>query len=89
MGCGNLIGPEVCRLRIQRNWTQDQLATKLQCLGYDISRETVAKIECGIRKVSDDWIAGFLKVFEVPIAQLFPLEIRKLDSQYAKPAPPD
>jgi transcriptional regulator with XRE-family HTH domain len=49
----NIVGPVVRRIRDGKGLTQEALAAKLNCLGWDISRETLAKIESQIRWVAD------------------------------------
>jgi DNA-binding XRE family transcriptional regulator len=54
----NIVGPVIRQLREKKGMTQAQLATKLNLAGWDLSRDTLAKIEAQIRCVSD---------FEIPI----------------------
>lgn len=68
----NLIGPQVRKLRNQRNWTQDYLAGALQRAGFDASRSMVAKIEARMVWVGDHELYYFLKVFRVDFEALFP-----------------
>jgi len=49
----NIVGPVVRELREKSGLTQPQLAAKLNVLGWDISRETLAKIESQFRWVAD------------------------------------
>ena len=49
----NIVGPVVRRLRTERALTQAQLAAKLNVLGWDLSRGTLAKIESQFRWVAD------------------------------------
>jgi transcriptional regulator with XRE-family HTH domain len=49
----NLVGPLVRELREKNGLTQAQLAAKLNLLGWDLSRDTLAKIESQIRWVAD------------------------------------
>ena len=49
----NIVGPIVRQLREKKGLTQPQLAAKLNVEGWDISRETLAKIESQIRWVAD------------------------------------
>lgn len=79
----NVTGQRVAYLRSQRKWTQQTLATKLQCAGVDITRLSVARIEYGVLKVNDTVLAGLLRVFRVPIVWLFPQEIQDLDAKFA------
>ena len=41
----NAVGPTVRRLRVEKSWSQEGLATKLQVGGWDCTRSWLAKIE--------------------------------------------
>lgn len=49
----NLIGAELRKEREAKDWSQDDLARRCQLMGWDISRETVTRIETRQRLVSD------------------------------------
>jgi DNA-binding XRE family transcriptional regulator len=49
----NIVGPQVRRVRVQIDLTQQQLAEKCQLIGWDVGRETIAKIEGQTRWVAD------------------------------------
>ena len=49
----NIVGPVVRELREKQNLTQSDLVTKLNLLGWDVSRDIVARIEGQIRWVAD------------------------------------
>lgn len=49
----NIVGPVIRQLREKRALTQPLLVAKLNLLGWDISRETLAKIEAQFRWVAD------------------------------------
>ena len=49
----NLVGPLVRELREKMGLTQAELVVKLNLLGWDLSRDTLAKIEAQIRWVAD------------------------------------
>ena len=68
----NLVGPQIRKLRYQREWSQSKLATKLQLAGFDISRSTVAKIESRIRWVPDWQLYYIARALGVELADLFP-----------------
>jgi transcriptional regulator with XRE-family HTH domain len=70
--CQNMVGPQVRRLRYVRGWSQEKLAEKLQLLGWDIGRVSLAKIECRVVRVDDYELLFFTKVFSVPLAELYP-----------------
>lgn len=76
----NVIGSQVRRLRVARCWTQQQLAIKLQCLGWDTSREVVAEIERRNYGVHDLQLLYLADIFGVSIAELYPsVQFRKRD----------
>ena len=58
----NIAGKEVQRQRMQRNMSQSDFATACQVAGWDISRGTLAKIEVGLRCVSDVEVVLLAKV---------------------------
>lgn len=68
----NIIGRNIARLRVQREWTQNVLAVRMQLRGCYMTRDIIASIEtqrCGVV----DWrIAHFAKLFGVTVNDLFP-----------------
>ena len=68
----NVVGPQVRKLRNARDWSQSDLAVKLQLAGWDISRVGVAKIESQLVWVGDFELFYLMKVFQVPLADLLP-----------------
>lgn len=63
----NLVGQRVRLARLNKSpkMTQLELAKKLQLAGWDITRGGVAKIEVGVRGVSDFEVAKLAKVLGV------------------------
>ena len=49
----NIVGPQVRRLRVAANLSQAALAVACQRIGWDIDRNTIAKIEGQVRWVGD------------------------------------
>ena len=68
----NITGKQVSRLRNQLDLSQDQLSAKCQRVGLDISRGTLAKIEAGIRCVSDGEALLLAQALGVGVSDLFP-----------------
>jgi hypothetical protein len=68
----NLIGPQVRRCRWRLNWTQDDLAARLQQMGWNICRGRVARIEGGEAWVSDIEHLMLSRVFHVKMEELLP-----------------
>lgn len=71
----NIVGPQIRKLRVNRNWSQSKLAAKLQMAGWDISRGTVAKLESGSHCVREYQICFLMRVFDVQYRDLFPAAI--------------
>ena len=76
----NLIGPQVRKLRAKHDWSQNDLAIKLQLVGFDVDRSTIAKIESRLVWVGDWQLFYFTRVFKVELDELFP----PVDSQDPK-----
>ena len=69
----NLVGRQVSRLRYQRDWSQEELAGKLQLAGWlAATRSTVSKIEGGTIYVHDFQVSWLAAVLGVPEAALYP-----------------
>ena len=68
----NIVGPHVGKIRNQKGLSQAALASACQSAGWDVSRETIAKIESGFRWVGDFEVVKLARVLEIPIMDLFP-----------------
>ncbi len=68
----NVIGPQLRRIRYQQGLTQPALSRKCQLIGWDISRESLAKIESRLRGVSDIEILQLARALRVHFSVLFP-----------------
>jgi transcriptional regulator with XRE-family HTH domain len=79
----NIIGPGVIKLRVERGWTQEVLAARLQCQGEDISRDMLANLESGRTQARDEHLRAFQKVFGVRIILFFPKAVQELDEKLA------
>ena len=73
----NLVGPVVRELREQAGLTQPMLVARLNLAGWDISRETLAKIESQIRWLADFELVRFAEALSVPISRLFEVDAKK------------
>ena len=67
----NISGRQVRTLRLVQGLSQSSLAARCQRQGWDISRETLAKIEAGIRWVGDFELVRLAKALSVPEQKLF------------------
>ena len=68
----NIVGPYVRRLRTDRGWSQPDFAAECQRNGWDVDRDTIAKIEGRSRKVSDYEVAILARIFGKPLDWLLP-----------------
>src|SRR5207237_6967696 len=73
----NIIGSQIRRFRYERNLSQPALALKCQRLGWDIGRDTVAKIEAGTRWVGDFELVYLARALDVPLRELFSHQVQK------------
>ena len=64
------------KLRSRRGWTQGHLALKLQLLGWDVSRESVTRLETQQRRVPDLELFVVARVLGVRADDLFPRSLR-------------
>jgi transcriptional regulator with XRE-family HTH domain len=76
----NLIGVRVRELRDRKGWTQEDLSAKLQVFGWDVSRESLAKLETQQRRVPDGELFILAKVLGTTTDALFVsnINIKKL-----------
>lgn len=65
------VGNNIRLLREQRQITQDQLASRLQIRGCDITRSAVAKIEVGQRHLYPDEIILIKEILSVEYEDIF------------------
>lgn len=67
----NSIGTTVAKLRTQQALTQEDFAGRAATEGWQISRDTVKRIESGEREITDKEIRLLAKALRVPIGVLF------------------
>ena len=65
-----MIGPTLRSLREAEGLTQAELAGRLQLAGWDISRETLAKVESQVRCVTDRELVRFAEALEIDPSEL-------------------
>jgi transcriptional regulator with XRE-family HTH domain len=78
---GNIVGSQIRRLRSEQGLSQHALAAKCQRLGWDISRDIIARIEAKTRLVTDSELVFFARSLDVPIISLFPREVLRQRSR--------
>ena len=72
----NIVGLQVRKFRERKGWTQNQLAIKLQLLGWDTSRESVTRLENHSRRLTDLELFIVAKILGVKTDDLFPRTLR-------------
>src|SRR5204863_7663883 len=68
----NIVGPQIRKLRYQRDLTQPLLAARCRRFGWDLRRETLAKIENQFRWVSDFELLCLAKALRGEPQELWP-----------------
>jgi transcriptional regulator with XRE-family HTH domain len=73
----------VRKIRVRKGWTQNQFALKLQLFGWDISRESVTRLEGQSRRVPDMELFVLAKILGVKADDLFSRNLRGKIKQLA------
>ncbi len=68
----NVVGRQIGRIRSNRDWSQADLARKLQIAGWNISRSEVSKIEMRVREVKDWQTMLLVRVLDQPHEAFYP-----------------
>lgn len=68
----NLVGPTIRRLRYQAGLSQPELSARCSRWGWNLSRETLAKIETQLRWVSDFELVCLALALRVQSEDLLP-----------------
>jgi transcriptional regulator with XRE-family HTH domain len=68
----NAVGRNIRRIRTAKELSQQRLAVECARLGYDLTRATLAKIEAGIRAVSDIELFVIAHALNLSLADLYP-----------------
>lgn len=71
IGERNLIGQTVVHLRNLNDMDQQELLTKLQIKGIDISQPSLSRLEGQKREASDREVLALSQIFQVPMERLF------------------
>jgi hypothetical protein len=66
------------KLRYEQKLSQPELAARCQRLGWNIGRDTIAKIEDQRRWVGDFELVGLSLALKVPVMELFPHKDRSV-----------
>lgn len=71
-----MVGAQARRLREQKDWSQDQLAVKMQLAGWDMSQDSISRLENGSRRVTDLELFVLAKVLGAEFDDLYPANLR-------------
>ena len=66
----NICGRKVAQLRIEKGWSQRELAERLQTIGHDIGKNQVSQLELGRRFVNDIELKALSEIFHVSVDEL-------------------
>ena len=69
-GLNNICGEKIAVLRKELYLSQRELADKLQLAGLDVDKNTIQRIECGKRFVTDIELIKFAEVFKISVDEL-------------------
>lgn len=73
----NLVGPQLRRLRSNKDWSRNDLAIKLQILGLEsATSERIYKIEARYACVADEELIFIARALGVSTEELYPDVIR-------------
>ena len=73
----NIISPKIRALRTDRNWTQKELAAKMELAGIPFSDLAVLRIEAGDRFVPDYEVIALTEYFHVSCEYLLGIHSQK------------
>jgi len=69
-GLNNICGKKIFILRKDLNLSQRELADRLQLSGLDVDKNTIQRIECGKRFVTDIELRKFAEIFNISVDEL-------------------
>ncbi len=73
-GSNNICGGNIARLRKQKKWSQNRLASMLQIRGLNVDKNAIQRIEAGKRFVTDIELIYLSEVLAVPLDDLLDRE---------------
>lgn len=77
-GNKNIISKKLKEIRISKNISQEELASKMQVLNVNIDQQMVSKIEKNIRQVTDYEFLAFCKCLDVTPDELMDCNFKQL-----------
>ena len=70
----NLAGREIARRRTSKGLTQEFLTARCQVLGWEVERGTLAKVEAGLRQITDWELWVLASALELTVTDILPDE---------------
>lgn len=67
----NIIGENLKKIRTRKQLTQQDIAVRLQLMGFEYDRITVSRIENGMRFVPDYEVLLLCDALEIPVNELY------------------
>lgn len=77
------IGGNIQNIRIEKNMTQQEVVEQLQLMGSNMSRSTLANIECGRRNIKVSDLKLLKDFFNVDYARFFDWFFKLLISNHS------
>lgn len=77
------IGGNIQNIRIEKNMTQQEVVEQLQLMGSNMSRSTLANIECGRRNIKVSDLKLLKDFFNVDYARFFDWFLKLLISNHS------
>jgi transcriptional regulator with XRE-family HTH domain len=74
---GNVVGPQVRRLRYASGLSQPALAAACQRLGWDVGRDIIARIETQVRLVTDAEVLYLAAALKSSVDAIYPKDALK------------
>lgn len=69
-GTNNICGRSIAKYRTDLHISQRELADRMQLVGIDIDKNSIQRIECGKRFVTDIEVVAFANLLGVPYEAL-------------------
>lgn len=74
---GNVVGRQIARVRNAKGMSQAELAAACQRLGWDLSRDVLARIEIMVRSITDRELVILAAALKSTISEIVTLEIER------------
>jgi transcriptional regulator with XRE-family HTH domain len=72
----NIVGRQVRKLRERKGWSQDEFAVKMQLFGWDVTQNSISRLENQTRRVTDLELFILCHVLGAKFEDFFPLNLK-------------